>query len=120
MTDHDQTEQIDIAAIRDEAARAERERIAGILDHPEAAGRQALARTLAFGTDMAPEVAASLMAVAAKDRPAFKSIAERALESPEPGADLGAPLTGRELAREEADARRQRVVQAAGGPDAAS
>lgn len=117
MNDHDQTDQLDVTAIRDEAARAERQRIAGILDHPEAAGRQGLARTLAFNTDMAPDVAASLMAVAAKDRPAFKSLAERALESPEPGADLGAPLTGREMAREEADARRQRVVQAAGAPD---
>ena len=113
MNDHDNDPQIDVAAIRDEAARAERQRIAGILDHPEAAGRQALARTLAFGTDMAPDVAASLMAAAAHDRPAFKSIAERALESAEPGMDFGGPVN----ARQEAEARRKRAVEAASAPD---
>ena len=107
MNDH--TDQLDIAQIRDDAARAERLRIAGVLDHAEAAGRQKLARALAFGTDLSPDAAAVILGVAEKDRPPFKSIGERALESAEPGMDFGGPVN----AKEEAEARRKRVVEAA-------
>lgn len=118
------TEQPDlnIAQIRDDAARAERERIAGILDHQEAAGRQKLARALAFGTDMTPEAAAVILSAAEKDRPAFKSLAERSKESAEPGMDHGpsgaAPGGMADLAAD-AEARRQRVIDRVSGPDAA-
>ena len=115
MTDHPD---LSIDQIRDEATRAERQRIAGILGHQEAAGRQKLAQALAFGTDMSPEAAAGILAAAEKDRPAFKSLAERARESAEPGMDAGGPMSAKEQAREEAEARRQRVIAAASGPDA--
>lgn len=47
----------------------ERTRIAAILRAPEATGRTALAQALAFDSDMAPDAATRLLAVAAQDAP---------------------------------------------------
>jgi signal peptide peptidase SppA len=50
------------------AARAgEKARIGAIVNHAEAAGRQQLARTLAFDTDLNAEAAATILAAAAKE-----------------------------------------------------
>ncbi|MAC81481.1 MAG: serine protease [Rhodobacteraceae bacterium] len=46
-----------------------RKRIAGIFDHPEAKGRDGLARHLALETDMSVEAAGAVMAAAAKAQP---------------------------------------------------
>lgn len=57
---------LDASAIRAEARSAERERIKAIIAHPEAEGRSALAQQLAFGTDLAPDAAGSLLTTAPK------------------------------------------------------
>jgi hypothetical protein len=57
---------IDANAIRAEARTAERDRIKAIVGHAEAEGRTALAHELAFGTDLAPDAAASLLTTAPK------------------------------------------------------
>lgn len=51
------------------ARTAERTRVAAILRAPEATGRAGLAQALAFDSDMAPEAAVKLLAVAAQDAP---------------------------------------------------
>ena len=56
-------------AARAEARTAERARIAGILQAPEATGRAGLAQALAFESDMAPEAAVKLLAAAAQEQP---------------------------------------------------
>lgn len=58
------------AAMNDAAARqAERDRVAAILNHQEAQGREAMARHLAFSTTMSAEEAAALLAAAPKTVP---------------------------------------------------
>lgn len=57
-------QQQQIAAAAAEARQSERTRIQAILEHPEAQGREALARTLAFTTDMSPETAAPILTAA--------------------------------------------------------
>lgn len=59
---------VDAAAIRAEARTAERDRIKAIMGHAEAEGRTALAQHLAFGTDLAPDAAGSILATSAKDQ----------------------------------------------------
>jgi hypothetical protein len=59
---------VDAAAIRAEARAAERDRIKAIMGHAEAEGRTALAQHLAFGTDLAPDAAGSILATSAKDQ----------------------------------------------------
>lgn len=49
-----------------EGRQAERTRVSGILGHAEAAGREQLARHLAFETDMAVEAAATILAASPK------------------------------------------------------
>ena len=51
---------------RREGSKAARERIAAILDSDEARGREDLARKLAFGTDIAPEEALTILKAAPK------------------------------------------------------
>jgi hypothetical protein len=58
-------------------AAAERERIATILSHPEAAGRRSLAEHLAFNTDTDVEAAVTLMALAGKSQPPDLRVALR-------------------------------------------
>jgi signal peptide peptidase SppA len=48
---------------------AERSRISAILNHAEASGRTALARNLAFETDMSADAAGKILAAAGKDAP---------------------------------------------------
>jgi ClpP class serine protease len=48
------------------AVTGERTRIAAILNHAEASGREQLARALAFDTDMTPEAAARVLAIGPK------------------------------------------------------
>lgn len=110
----------ELAAAQAVGATAERARIKSILTCDAAADRPKLAQQVALETDLPAEAAQVIIGAAASETAMrIPSLGERALESPEPGADLGPPLTGRELAREEAEARRQRVVQAASGPDSA-
>jgi len=49
-----------------QAVATERARVAAILTHAEAAGRESMAQHLAFNTDTTPDVAGALMAVAPK------------------------------------------------------
>lgn len=51
-------------------AKTERERISAILDHPEAVGREGLARHLALAHDMSAEEAVKILAKAEKSAPA--------------------------------------------------
>jgi capsid assembly protease len=61
-------------------ASAERTRISAILGHANAQGRQSLAHTLAFSTDMAPEAAATVMQSAAQEPvPGAKAVVISAL-----------------------------------------
>jgi hypothetical protein len=63
-------------------ASAERERIATILNHPEAAGRRALAEHLAFNTDTDVDNAVTLMGLAGKSQPPdLRSVAATAGDS---------------------------------------
>ncbi|RTL82493.1 MAG: hypothetical protein EKK29_16425 [Hyphomicrobiales bacterium] len=61
---------MDAISARAAGALAERERIATILDLPEASGREALARHLALKTDFDPKAAAIALAAAPKGRSA--------------------------------------------------
>lgn len=63
-TGHTAEQQQLIADAEASARQSERTRIQAILDHPEAQGREALARTLAFTTDMTPEAAAPILKAA--------------------------------------------------------
>lgn len=76
-------EQIAAARAEGEAAgrAAERTRISGILTHEAAAGRETLARHLAFGSDMTVEAASGILANSAKEAPA-------------PGSKLAAAMAG--------------------------
>ncbi|MFD2183324.1 hypothetical protein [Rhodoplanes azumiensis] len=58
--------QADIDRARAEGFEAATARIAGILDHPDAAGREQLARHLAFKTSVSVEQATAMFAVAPK------------------------------------------------------
>lgn len=81
--------QAEMDAAVTKATAAERGRVATILDSDAARSRPATARKLALGTDMSAEAAAAFMA----DLPAeagvsgYKTIAERAAETPECGGD---------------------------------
>ena len=82
------------AAGRAEGVEAGREaaqaRIAGILDHADANGREALARHLAFRTDMSVEAAAAVLGATPKvEASASGSLA--ALAAVAPAVVLGAP-----------------------------
>jgi len=55
-----------VAEAKPDAVAAERARISAILEHPEAAGRDALARHLAFKTAMSAEDAGAMLAVSEK------------------------------------------------------
>lgn len=73
-----------------EAVKADRARVSAILNHAEAAGREALARHLAFETDHDVEAAAKILAVAAKSSEA----APQQEESPDAHADRRAKASG--------------------------
>lgn len=80
-----------------DAVRAERDRVQAILGHAEAAGREELAKTLAFTTDMAPEAAAAILAAAPKAASAPANplaTAMAGVENPEIGADAGTDPQG--------------------------
>ena len=71
---------------------AERARVQAILGHESAAGREELAKTLAFTTDMVPEAAAAIMASAPKAaatnaNPLASAMA--GIQNPDVGADAG-------------------------------
>lgn len=97
-----------------EARTAERTRVQGILDSEHAAGRETLARHLAFATDMAADAAVAMLEKAPKEQPP-------APEQPKNGSfdqvmrDLGnpkiTPATGAD--EDDADAIAKRVAQAA-------
>lgn len=78
-------------AAKAEAVAAERARVQAILGHAEAAGREELAKTLAFTTDMAPEAAAAILVAApkAEAKPAGNQLAAAmaGVENPTVGAD---------------------------------
>lgn len=83
-----------------EARAAERARMAGILGHPEAAGRESLARHLAENTDMTVEQAGAALAAAPKaDASPQRSPLDAAMdrtEQPDVGANGGDPVSGKE------------------------
>ena len=62
LTAHNEALAAARAAAATEAGAAERGRIAAILDHAEAKGREATARKLAFSTDMGVDAAAAFLA----------------------------------------------------------
>ena len=61
---------VDVEALqtsaRAEGAKGERARVKAIIDNPEAQGREALAKTLAFETEMAPDAAHKILASSPK------------------------------------------------------
>lgn len=76
------------------SASDERGRIQAILNHPEAAGREELAKSLAFGSDMSAEEAGKHLAAAPKGQPAAAlstNIDAEAteLDSPAPAPEQG-------------------------------
>ncbi len=62
----EEPEMTDIAAAQAQARADERARVAGILNHPEAKGRESLARHIAENTDMSVEDAGKMLAAAPK------------------------------------------------------
>lgn len=71
-------------------ATAERARLAAILNHPEAKGREALAVSLALESDMEAEAAARVLAQAGKSQ-ALNPLAQAMAGIPEPGVGPDAP-----------------------------
>ena len=59
-----------VEQVQAEARTQERARIQAILDSEDAVGRETLARHLAFGTDMEPGTAVTMLGKAPKDQPA--------------------------------------------------
>jgi capsid assembly protease len=94
MADQTAVSTVDTAAIEAQGRQVERGRIAAILDHPEATGRVALARHLAFNTQMDVDAAGGLLAAAPKDVPAAAlSPFERAMaDLPNPTVAAGASV----------------------------
>jgi signal peptide peptidase SppA len=82
-----------ISAASADAAKAERERVSGILGHAEAEGRRKLAEHFAFKTSNTVEEAAAIMAIAPKEAAtaATNPLAAAMANVPNPkvGADLG-------------------------------
>lgn len=78
-----------VASAKVEAASAERARIHAILGNEAAAGREQLAQTLAFTTDMAPEAAAAILAAApkAETKPQGNPLNALMPANPDVGAD---------------------------------
>ena len=64
------------------AVRRERERIAAILDHEEAEGREAFARHIALRTDLAVAECVAILKAAARETPA-REFRFRTSESPD-------------------------------------
>ena len=56
------------ATAKAEAIKEERARVKAIIEHPESQGREGLAKTLAFETDMAVEAASKLLAASPKQK----------------------------------------------------
>ena len=90
-------------------AAAERERIAGILGHEAAEGRDAQARAIALETDMTADQAAKVLAASPKAS-AVASLEQRAAEA---GAEFGS--APKESAAAAADAVWDRAVKQANG-----
>lgn len=92
--------QVDTAAIAEKAkaegqkagVEAERARVKGIMQHPEAAGRTKLAEHLAYNTTSTVEEAGALLAVAAKEVSGENPLAAAMPPNPKIGADT--PDTG--------------------------
>lgn len=72
----------------------ERERIRGIMTHPEAANRPKQAENLALETDLTVEVAATVLKASPTERAKTPTLEERAAGLAEFGPDFGAS-TGR-------------------------
>lgn len=81
---------VDINAVQAEAVSQERARVAGILNHAEAEGRETLARTLALTTSMSVEEAARVLAATPKPaQSADFASAMASVANPAVGADTG-------------------------------
>ena len=86
-------------------AATEKARIAAILNHPEAQGREAVARGLALETDLSPEAAAKVLAGAPKTAPNPLAQAMAGIPDPQVGPDApqaqapGGDLMSRVMAR---------------------
>jgi ClpP class serine protease len=108
------------AQARAEARKAERERIAAILNSPEAAGREALARKMALSMDMSPEDAISLLsespkAAAETQRSAVDSEFSRQMarvKNPQVGADADADNLGDKTPEEQTEYKAKFVLSA--------
>jgi ClpP class serine protease len=73
-----------LATAKADGAKAERERVAGILGHAEAEGRSKQASHLAFSTDMTAEAAVGLLAASAKETAPAAAAPSRMDRTPNP------------------------------------
>ena len=102
QADHDRA----VQASRAEGRTGERARVASIIRHPEAAGREAQAAVLALDTEMSAEEAGKVLAASPKAGAATPSIEERAREEAEIGSDRSvAEMTSNEAAADKAWAK---------------
>ena len=79
----------DMEAVKKEAVKASQERIAAILGAPEAEGRQALAKELAFKTSLSVEDAKGIMAAAPQAQANPLAQAMEREPNPEVGVEAG-------------------------------
>lgn len=104
----------DLEAAKKEAVKASQERIAAILGAPEAEGREAMAKELAFKTSLSVEEATGILAAApqAQANPLAQAMSKE--PNPEVGADTDG--TGANPVQAMANSMRAKVAQAY-GPD---
>lgn len=103
----------DIEQASKDATAASKTRIAGIINHDNAKGREALAQHLALNTDMSVEDAAATLAASAKVEPKSNAAADfaAAMGSENPNVGAGGSGDGEGAAAEDtADKRAARIV----------
>lgn len=106
----------DTQAATNDARKAERTRVNGILSCDEAKGREALAQHLAMNTDMSVDEAKAMLAVAPKAQPAAN--AENAFEKAM--ANTPNPQVGSDAASASADAEQDPVKRILSAQSAAT
>lgn len=84
-----QQPQVDLVAIQREAAAAAQTRIQGILSGPEAEGREELAKSIAFSTDLTVDQAMSLLKAAPKTEAKGQDFEQLMSSTPNPEVGAG-------------------------------